>query len=514
MRRLTKISTLLLLAILTIACHKDKELEGKLVLDHETMQMTVGDVAILKAYYEGEEVNAGQVMWESSNQNVATVSVGIVQAISAGDATITVEYQGVKTKCTVSVAAVPEEPKEDLSASVRYLQKSKKRGVGFSFSQFPKEDVATLSPIISWCYNWGSKPSSTTISDLLDDAGLEYIPMAWNGVNEQQIRSYKESHPACQYILAFNEPNLKDQANMTPQQAAEKWPALKSLADELGLKIVSPAMNYGTLDGYSDPVKWLDEFFELVPITDICAIALHCYMPSAGSMYGFIHRFDKYNLPIWMTEFCSWDKPHPGSVQAQMEYMNEAIVMLEAEPMVERYAWFIPRGSGAVDSYPYMQLLSKTDIGELSPQGQVFAAIPTFDKTTWLPSSAPILPNTYSDCSVAEAIRQGSFEAAPHLLPTTDNAGELMMTAFANNQWLEYQIDATDAINTFVIRYQAIYGSKLKITVDGDDKATLDLPWSDSAWQTAETELPLSVGHHTIRLTITGHIYFNWFKFV
>ena len=69
-----------------------------------------------------------------------------------------------------------------------------------------------------------------------------------------RIRTYKATHPQCEYLLAFNEPNLTDQCNYTPQQAAVQWPRLKELADELGMKLVSPAMNYGTLGGYSDPV--------------------------------------------------------------------------------------------------------------------------------------------------------------------------------------------------------------------------------------------------------------------
>ena len=506
------ISILGLLAIVLFAC-KEPNKPGVLTIQPKTLEMVVGDMQRLSLVWNDQAVETNAAQWSSSDASIAFVSGGIVEALQAGGAVVKATYQSTTAECFVIVNGEPEQPQEDLSKSVKYLPKSAKRGVGYSFASFPQEDVEALSPFISWCYNWGTQPSSATISNLLDEHQIDFIPMAWNGTNEAQIRAYKQSHPQCAYILAFNEPNLTDQANMTPQQAADKWPALKTLANELNLKIVSPAMNYGTLAGYSDPVKWLDEFFALVPKSDMCAIALHCYMGSAGAMYGYIHRFDKYDLPIWMTEFCSWDKPAPSSVEAQIDYMNEAVVMLESDPKVARYAWFIPRANGAVENYPYMQLLSKKDIGALSPQGEVYAGLTSFDRTIWLPSDAPILPNTYCDCSAAETIRNGSFAAAPHLRPTTDNAGVLMMTTFTNGQWVEYQINAVNAIQKMVIRYQGVVGSSLTVLVDGTQAAQTQLAWNEGKWAEQEFAISIPQGHHTVRLVSGGNITFNWFQF-
>ena len=494
------------------ACSRDNAVSVRLAINPSQVEVGVGEIQVLNLLVNDSEVSANLADWTSSDVSTAIVVDGIVQGVSAGLVIITAEYQGCRAECFVSVMGEAAETAEDLSASIRYLKKSIKRGVGYRWSQFPAEDIAALAPFISWSYNWGSQPTSDEISDMLDNHDLEYIPMAWNGVNASQIRAYKLSHPACAYILAFNEPNLTDQANMTPQQAAAQWPELKALADELGLKIVAPAMNYGTLAGYSDPIVWLDEFFELIPISDVCALALHCYMGSAGAMYSYIRRFDKYDLPLWMTEFCSWDQPAPSSVLAQIDYMNEAIVMLEADPNVERYAWFIPRADGAVDSYPYMQLLSKTDIGSLSPQGEVFAAIPSLDKSEWLPTSAPILPNTYADCSAAESIRNGSFVAAPHLEPTTDNAGTLMMTNLVGGNWIDYQLNVLQATDTLLLRHVGLTKSNCTVSVDGVHATDVELPWTNNDWVTAAIPLQLTAGHHTLRLQVNGNISFNWFK--
>jgi hypothetical protein len=154
----------------------------------------------------------------------------------------------------------------------QHQNRSAKRGVSYSF-QIP-EDANLLGTGVSWFYNWGPNISES-VNTATQTAGMDYFPMAWNGnFNADQIRAYKAAHPECEFLLAYNEPNLTDQANMTPAQAAANWPALKSLADELNMKIISPAMNYGTLSGYSDPIVWLDEFFKLIPIDDVDGIAV------------------------------------------------------------------------------------------------------------------------------------------------------------------------------------------------------------------------------------------------
>ena len=98
------------------------------------------------------------------------------------------------------------------------MPKSAKRGVAFSFSQIT--DLPLLSPYISWDYNWGNTPSDEAA--LWFDANeMDYCPMCWNGnYNADKIRAFVAAHPKTRYLLAFNEPNFRDQANMTPSQAA------------------------------------------------------------------------------------------------------------------------------------------------------------------------------------------------------------------------------------------------------------------------------------------------------
>ena len=172
------------------------------------------------------------------------------------------------------------------------MPKSAKRGVAFSFTQVT--DLPLMSPYISWDYNWGNTPSNDAAM-WFDANEMDFCPMCWNGnYSTDKIRAFVAAHPNTKYLLAFNEPNLTDQANMTPSKAAELWPPVVALAKELKLKLVSPAMNYGTLAGYSDPIKWLDEFFAQpnVDINDIYAISIHCYMSSASAVQGYVEKFE------------------------------------------------------------------------------------------------------------------------------------------------------------------------------------------------------------------------------
>jgi len=146
------------------------------------------------------------------------------------------------SSCSKSTNQPEEKPEENAPVSLEIIQKrSLKRGVSFNF-QMP-EDVDLLSPSTSWFYNWAND-ISTSLDQAITAKGMNFYPMTWNGnFDKDKIRSYKKKHPNCEYLLAYNEPNLTDQANMTPAQAAAIWPEVRELAQELNMKIVSPAMN-------------------------------------------------------------------------------------------------------------------------------------------------------------------------------------------------------------------------------------------------------------------------------
>ena len=405
------------------------------------------------------------------------------------------------------------EPMEPSKGSVaKKMPKSSKRGVAFSFTIIA--NLPLLSPYISWNYNWGNTP--TEDAALWFDANeIDYCPMCWNGnYDADTIRAFVAAHPNTKYLLAFNEPNLTDQANMTPAQAAALWTPVVQLAKELHLKLVSPAMNYGTLGGYHDPIKWLDEFFAQpnVSINDIYAISVHCYMASTSGLQGFIEKFEKYKKPIWLTEFCAWD-PVPGSVTTQMDYMCGALNYLEKHPSIERYAWFIPRSSGdPVDSPPYMQLLTHDYPPALTELGKMYCWFSSMDSTIWLKTDRPILAGEYV---------RVSNNMMP-LRPSTDTevlakvGGEgLMITNFAAGQKITYQVYVPVASEQISLRYCGYSNSICEVFVDGVSQNFIDMPRnsSNTDWAEASISLPLKAGRHTITLSLfSGSCYLSAFS--
>lgn len=395
------------------------------------------------------------------------------------------------------------------SASEPAVQaRSAKRGVSFSFQT--NDQIDLLAPGTSWSYNWGptlDKYFETAYSD----SKMDFCPMAWNGdYNSAAIREYKTKHPECKYLLAFNEPNLTDQCNYTPAQAAAQWPKLKAFAKELDMKIVSPAMNYGTLSGYGDPIVWLDEFFKLVPKSDMCAIALHCYMGNASSLKSYVERFKKYDLPIWMTEFCAWEN-FIGSSTAQMYFMSDALNYMECNPDIERYAWFIPCGGSAVNAYPYMYLLNKNKPVGLTDCGKVYVNMSTFDKSIYYVAGQKIPAEHYQNCNMSESLNGGWSESV-RLRPTTDNEGVLELTSFNSGKWVEYQVDAK--CKNITLRYSTILNCKMVVSINGKEANTIDLASTSGEWATYKTDIDGNNGKQTIRLAVSqGNINLNYLIF-
>lgn len=383
---------------------------------------------------------------------------------------------------------------------VDVMPKSSKRGVSFSFTNIM--DLPLLSPYISWDYNWGNTPTEDA-AIWFDANEMDFCPMCWNGnYSKDRIRAYVAAHPNTKYLLAFNEPNLTDQANMTPAQAAALWPDVVALAKELNLKLVSPAMNYGTLSGYSNPIKWLDDFFAQpgVSIDDIYAISIHCYMSSPNAVQNYVKMFAKYNKPVWLTEFCAWD-PVPGNVEVQKDYMCAVLNFLESEPLVERYAWFIPRSSAGVDKAPYMQLLTHDWPPVLTPLGEMYCHLSPMDTTVWLKATRPILAHEYAKLKNTFMTLRPSNDS---IALTQAGYPGLMITNFAAGQEISYQVYLPADANQLTLRYCGYSNSICEVLIDGQSANFIDMPRNGSSdqWITATTTIPIKAGCHTITLSL------------
>ena len=392
-------------------------------------------------------------------------------------------------------------------------QRSYKRGFGENNLGYI-QDLSALAQGCTWWYNWGGASNNTHENYLAAGGQMEFTPMAWNGnYNVDNLRAYYQSHPQDKFLLGFNEPNFRAQANMTPAQAAEKWVALEQLAEELDLKLVAPALNYpdGAInDGVTyQPKAWMDGFIKAYKEQNdgreprIDFMALHCYMDNPQAMIGFVEDFAKtYGKKVWLTEFCAWENKSL-TAETQQQTMVQKLVLLERSQWVERYAWFKARNG---NSYPYYNLVEYPNVskqipaGTLTKLGFAYVHMSTCDTLKFYKPGDTIPVNAFVDASNLKDIQWG-------LDPLTRDSVEVGMGASVS---LTYQIEVPeDGQYQLLLRAARAEGSatlmpRLNI-LDGDGQVLVS-KYVMEPGETALTYVPyvfdlqLKAGRQTITL--------------
>lgn len=191
---------------------------------------------------------------------------------------------------------------------------------------------------VHWMYSWGNN-----MADEIPE-NVEFVPMFWGrgSVNQERIDYVKglKNQGRINYVLGFNEPDNIPQANMTVEEAIERWPTLEGI----GLPLGSPA----TVNPQN---QWMQDFMAQAEQLDyrIDFINMHHY--GGTSVSAFINKitttFNDYGQrPIWIKEFAvaDWEATSPSanrhSEQDVLVFMEEALNALEQIPYVHRYAWF------------------------------------------------------------------------------------------------------------------------------------------------------------------------------
>jgi hypothetical protein len=179
-------------------------------------------------------------------------------------------------------------------------------------------------------------------------------------------------------MVVLNEPNLTSQANMTPQQAAQLWPQYEAISRQTGVKIVGPAITWGTMANYQDPVAWLDAFYAAYQSANngnnpqIDYLAFHWYDYGLSSQ---LDRLDKYNKSIWVTEFANWHSQNDGAqittLAEQQAQMTDMVATCESRADVFRYAWF----TGRLSPDPHFTSLLGAS-GQLTGLGTTYLSLP------------------------------------------------------------------------------------------------------------------------------------------
>lgn len=182
-----------------------------------------------------------------------------------------------------------------------------------------------------WFYNWNISDKSTP--------DVEYVPIAQKRGWPSLKQDWKER--GASHLLGYNEPDHKDQSNLTVDAALEGWPELLAT----GLRVGSPAVSDGGLG-------WLYQFIDKADAAKLRVdfVAVHYYRavpPSdAKAAAEQFRRFltgihERTKRPIWVTEWnngANWTKAADPSEREQKEAIEAMVKMLDETPFVERYA--------------------------------------------------------------------------------------------------------------------------------------------------------------------------------
>lgn len=204
--------------------------------------------------------------------------------------------------------------------------------------------------------------------------GAHWYYTWWPGGNESKAASFvpmvkEEKHihslgaiermQGIDHLLGYNEPERKDQGNMTLEKCVEFWPRLVALAEKKNLRLGSPSPSS---DGGG--MAFLDAFMTQAKEKKLRVdfIAVHWYRSrDPGAFETFVKDLAKqYKRPVWVTEFNGWNGPE----KENYEFLRKVVKFMERSKDVERYAYFEP-GKGAEHS------LMKKD-GTLSRMGEVY----------------------------------------------------------------------------------------------------------------------------------------------
>jgi hypothetical protein len=189
-----------------------------------------------------------------------------------------------------------------------------------------------------WFYSWGGDEPA----DL--PAGVKFVPMDWGYYGNKDGSLVKwlgkvKAQPGVTTLLGFNEPDGKDQANLSVEGALEGWPYLM----QTGLKLGSPAAVHPDGD-------WMKSFMAGAEAKRyrVDFITIHWY--GGADPQGFLDMLARvhalYQRPLWVTEFAPADwntspgHPNRWSAAQVAQFMRVVLPEMNRRDYVQRYAWY------------------------------------------------------------------------------------------------------------------------------------------------------------------------------
>lgn len=407
--------------------------------------------------------------------------------------------------CALSTLATSALAVETNAPRVRILAcdapvKSAKRGL--CLNKMSPQDFMALSPGVSWWYNWHFKETM----EVPAEAKIEFLPMAWGDrpADLAGLKEYLAKHKPSR-VLALNEPNLKGQAFISPEQSAQFYKKVKAVTDEYKIPVVGPHMALGSAANSSitapDPIEkkdvtytfmtpYLKAFNHFIGDAEVPATAAHTY-GNVGELKWMTEMMHKeFNRPVWVTEFAQWGAKDEA---AERDYLIQAVDFFERTPYVEGYAWFKER----VEGNPKLSLLAES--GKLTKLGETYVQMPVHDPNVFYRLPGKLQAESY--------VRMDGAEIAE----TGDADGFLEMRTSAKGV-LEYNV-AVAKPSTLAVKFRFKPSDVGKIETLSGDTVLAVVQGAGDDWQIAEATLKLPAGNQTLRVRSSSSMRLNWMEF-
>ena len=203
-----------------------------------------------------------------------------------------------------------------------------------------------------WSYSWGWEQVPNQPSN------VEFVPMAWGAWSVDGLRKGLQKSVVphiksgkVKRFFGFNEPDKREQANMSYQNALKYWPQLESL----NVPLCSPAcanpegINDNSVQGVRG--TWMKDFMKEADRRGyrVDYTGVHWY--GGTHVHHFKDKmkriYEKYGRrPLLVTEFspADWEARKLSQNRHKTEYvlafMKEVLPWLERQDWIAGYAWF------------------------------------------------------------------------------------------------------------------------------------------------------------------------------
>jgi hypothetical protein len=187
---------------------------------------------------------------------------------------------------------------------------------------------------VSWAYNWGQRDDSGT--------NLEFCPMLW-GLKLDFAQTWpgnaqKAIDAGSKCLLSFNEPDLGEQADMSPQLAAQKHIELMNPYAGKAL-IGSPAVTNSVAPNQG--LDWMEQWFSACGgRCTVDFVNIHIYGVDTNTFLAHLLKaHEMFKKPVWITEFAFGGSDE--EINSQLATVIDQIETNATYSFVERYSYFM-----------------------------------------------------------------------------------------------------------------------------------------------------------------------------